>query len=575
MNKFQSFLLAGSFFFTNFSFAQTFPVGNLVVNGTASIAGVTSVSGGLNSSGNSVFSAPVTVSAPSTFSGIANFTVPPTAPTAALGTNNTQVATTAFVQNTGIRYPVSGGRSFSSSAPLSAAAFGGWGIVTGQNVTITLPAISSVLAGSSFNFIPWSNPFTVTATGSATIFSSGTPATSQVFGPNESVTLTSDGNNWYATSGGMTSKVPGCLSILGFGGDNTGTFDNTTAFSAALAASPAGRACVFFPPGVYTFNSGQTINYTGNYQSVRLVGAGQEVTILNWGGGQGLSLNFLTDANTFHISDMTLTTATVGQGPAISVANTNGDSFATNQSASDITNVTIRGADGIGATDYWTYGVYLNGVSNVNLTNLFVIGETTHSHANGVFFGGTATTIPVVLNIQGSQFNELAAGVIYGNYAQGVTINQSNFTNDNIGVSVPAGETGLDQLNISGSQFNCFSEAIGLNSGVIQTGIVGNLFLIEGTSNGIYANNYYSTTITGNNFAPAASGLSNTIGISFVTNKALNSIVTGNTFSQLTTAVNLQAGSANVSVQSNAYSGNTNNVVNNCSSGCSVGVATP
>lgn len=76
---------------TNFFSAQSGTPGNLIVNGNLSVTGTTSLTGAMTGS-TAVFSGAVSSVSP-TFTGI------PTAPTATVSTNTTQIATTAFVQS--------------------------------------------------------------------------------------------------------------------------------------------------------------------------------------------------------------------------------------------------------------------------------------------------------------------------------------------------------------------------------------------------------------------------------------------------------------------------------------------
>ena len=75
---------------TNFFSSQTGSAGNFNVNGNLTVGGTTSLSGALTGT-TGVFSGAISSVSPT-------FTGTPTAPTAAAGTNTTQIATTAFVQ---------------------------------------------------------------------------------------------------------------------------------------------------------------------------------------------------------------------------------------------------------------------------------------------------------------------------------------------------------------------------------------------------------------------------------------------------------------------------------------------
>jgi hypothetical protein len=74
----------------NFYSSQTGSAGNFAVSGNLSVAGTTALSGALTGT-TGVFSGAISSVSPA-------FTGVPTAPTAAAGTNTTQIATTAFVQ---------------------------------------------------------------------------------------------------------------------------------------------------------------------------------------------------------------------------------------------------------------------------------------------------------------------------------------------------------------------------------------------------------------------------------------------------------------------------------------------
>jgi microcystin-dependent protein len=79
---------------TNFYNAISGSVGNFTVNGNLAVTGTTALTGALSGS-TAVFSGAISSVSPT-------FTGTPTAPTAAVGTNTTQIATTAFVQAAGL-----------------------------------------------------------------------------------------------------------------------------------------------------------------------------------------------------------------------------------------------------------------------------------------------------------------------------------------------------------------------------------------------------------------------------------------------------------------------------------------
>jgi hypothetical protein len=560
-------------------FGQTFQIHTLNVldntNSSSSTTGGATFAGGIGVVGN-IFSAGSVNGASGNF-GTGSFTslsasTSATVPTAALGTNTGAAASTQFVQAAGLHYQQTGGLAFTVNTSVGASSLGSWGEVQAAGLTITLPALSSTQFGQSFTFIPSNYGFTVAAAGSDIIVSVGAiNNTSYTVAPGESVTFTSNTSDWFVSLDGITSKVGSyCSSIMAYGGNNAGTAVNNTALTNALTVGGS-NPCVFLPPGNYSLNAGFSYTLPNNTASLTIIGSGQQVTnVTVSGSGDGFDFYFPSNANSIHFRDMTIMTNQAGGGTGVQVSNTTGNVVATDQTASDFTNVTFRGSDGIGATDYWVNGISLVNVSNFNFTNLFVIGPSAHNAGVGVKLNSTVGAYyPIVFNFQGCQFNELSQGIYYGQNVQGVTVNQSNFTNDSNGIWVPSGITGTDQLSVSGSQFNTFSEGIGMNSAVIQTSIVNNLFLIEANSTGIYFNSYSQSLVVGNNFG--CQSTTGTNAVTFVTRSALSALVTGNTFVQCATGINLTSTSTNVNVQSNSYNSNTNNVVNSCSSGCTVG----
>jgi nitrous oxidase accessory protein NosD len=226
--------------------------------------------------------------------------------------------------------------------------------------------------------------------------------------------------------------------------------------------------------------------------------------------------------------------------------------------------VTCRGTDGFGVTDYWQNCINIAGISNVNFYGVSCLGGFgggTTENGIGINIAGTASLVPVQFNVFGGLFSNLNEGIVYGDFTQGLSVSGSNFTNCSYGIHAPPSLTGLDQLSVSNSQFNCFTCGIRIETELIQTQIVGNVFLVESSSTGVFIDRCLSTQIIGNSFGNSGGATANN-GVQMITYVGLASVISGNTFCQLTTGINLAAGSQFVNVQSNAYSGNTNNVLN-------------
>jgi hypothetical protein len=124
---------------------------------------------------------------------------------------------------------------------------------------------------------------------------------------------------------------------------------------------------------------------------------------------------------------------------------------------------------------YWAKGLVVQSVSNINFYNLLIAGVGA-TGSIGVSLSGASSANGVVYNFTGSVFNNLDVGISHGTYIQGVTVSQSNFTAGNFGLQLIS-STGVDQVVVTGSQFNVAKEGIHSNGGV-QFIISGNLFLL-------------------------------------------------------------------------------------------------
>lgn len=360
-----------------------------------------------------------------------------------------------------------------------------------------------------------------------------------------------------------------CQNILSYGGAGDGVTANDTALASLLAAEPTGKKCVYFPPGKFKFASPVTYTMVNSIESLTITGAGADQTELTWGATNGLTINYIGSFNTVHIRDLTVSTSGIGAGTAIYLHQN-----ATNlpnpalTALSDITNVTIRGADGYVQTDYWATGVNVYGVSNINFVGMQVWGPSCGGCGSGfttvgmgVNVSGTSTLFPVVFNFSGCYFGWIGSGIQYGAYVQGMTVTQTNFIGGSYGIVVPSGliATTLDQLAVSNSQFNVGNAGIYEQTYVANSQFNGNLFLVASNSQGISLAQSCMYSITGNSFnLYSATNLNGIV----IAGSACGGVISGNTFSQMTTAVFLQSTSTGANVQSNFYLSNGTNVVN-------------
>ena len=367
-----------------------------------------------------------------------------------------------------------------------------------------------------------------------------------------------------ATTAFIANRGP-CANIMDFGGNNAGSANNDTALTNALAAASntSLSKCVYFPPGQFNFASQAGYTYTSHLQAVTFQGAGADVTTLYWPGGAGLGFNLKYSDNSVHVQNLTVTTGSNGATGA-GILLTNSFASTANSAQNSIDNVTVRGQDGYGISNYWQYGIDIIGVSNVNISGVEVYGGT--ATGTGLIIGtGSSSIIPIIYNISHSGFYNLNIGFSYNAYTQGVTVVSSNFTNNNYGIYIPAGQVLMDQLSVSNSQFNSLTNGfnIYLLSAISNVGISNNTFLINNNSSGFNLQNGSGiTTVTGNSFSPNTGSPSSVYGIVINGHTVAGTIITGNSFYNLTQGVALQAGSASVNVQSNVYNSCTTNTAN-------------
>lgn len=375
-----------------------------------------------------------------------------------------------------------------------------------------------------------------------------------------------------ATTSYVVQHSP-CPSIVDYGGDPTGANDNSTAWTSTLAASPSGNKCVFFPAGNFKFTSPISYTMTGAVESVTVLGAGADRTVLTFGATSGLTLNYINAFSSAHVRDLSITTTANG-GAAGLTLHQNATSLPNPalSAISDITGVVLRGADGYVISNFWSTGISLFGVSNVNFINDGLFGNAAFGGAGtGVTIAGTSLLNPAQFNFTSCVFDWNIVGINYGNFTQGVSVSQSNFVGGTEGIAAQVGVTNPDQLTVTGSQFNVTAVAIVEAVNVPNTMIYGNQFIVQTNGIGISLPAAGIYSIIANTFVKNG-GASNVNGI-VINNSTSPGVVSGNVFLNLTTAVNLQAGSTTANVQANSYVGNSNNVVN-AGAGNSVGLAT-
>jgi hypothetical protein len=257
---------------------------------------------------------------------------------------------------------------------------------------------------------------------------------------------------------------------------------------------------------------------------------------------------------------MTLSTSQVNSGIAINlngVGSNNGQFF-----QSDIQNVNICGDD-IGpsaSTEYWFIGILIVNWGAIDVSNVNTYGphESPGAAGGGVglyYEGNLAlTSYATILNISRSSFNYHVYGLAFGDYWQGVTVDQCNFNGETGTAAINIVGTGgtLVLLTITNSQFNYGGTyQISVSVPFENLTLIGNTISIynNGSVGVLLGVNVLNSIIIGNEFN-VAGGATGTFGIAC---NGTNGVIQGNVFQDCTTPVDLQGSSSNIGVNLNRY----------------------
>jgi hypothetical protein len=345
----------------------------------------------------------------------------------------------------------------------------------------------------------------------------------------------------------------GSFNVLWAGADPSGSASSDIAFAAAANVS----TCIYVPKGIYQLDNNFSFTIPAGEHGFTLFGDGAELTILFFPTNAGVTVNYNSaSSNLAHMRDLTLSAGQASGGTALQLVYSSSVNII--GGLSDVTNVKIRGND-YGQTLYWGTGIYCDGVSSVSFTNVSVTGCSSNHSGIGLNLVGNSIG-SIVFNIVDCIFDFLSTGVIYGNYIQGVTVFNSQFTGTVTGIYNGTGETNLDQLTVIGCQFSASGNSILLES---QTGncIFGqNQFGFNGTVNaGVMVKVAVSNiSCTGNIFIGNSS--TNTVGLEIMMGPT--GIIAGNVFALVSTGVLLGSATNHMNVQSNLYNAVTTQVSN-------------
>ena len=346
-----------------------------------------------------------------------------------------------------------------------------------------------------------------------------------------------------------------------FGAKGDGATDDTAAVQAAVDCCADANLTLAVPPGTYFCT--KPITATGNFH---LFGSGVRNTVFHFPTNAGFAFTLPDQFHSVHLRDFSVLGGSADTGNAAIKLHNAADAIPNpaNTALSDITNVCICGADYPATTNYWTCGIDIENVSNVNLCNVMVTGSALPQGV-GLSVHGTVDLPPVVFNFTDCTFNYLTSGIEYGDYVQGVTITGSNFTGCCVGVDAGPDLTGLDQLSVSNSQFNCSMAAINTRSFIPDFTFNGNVVFISGPETGqavgLNLVQAHRGAVVGNCFS-GFNSQEHTFGVVVYANLGAGIVVSGNSFHNLGAGIVLRGKSKGNKVQSNVYSDVISQVAN-------------
>lgn len=359
------------------------------------------------------------------------------------------------------------------------------------------------------------------------------------------VFVSSSGSRYYRLWDG------GKFNVLWAGADRTGVSSSDVAFARACAVTTV----LYVPRGRYQLTNALQLTVPSGNAAITVSGDGMEQSILYFPTNAGINISYETTGGSnsvSHIRDISITAGKAGTGAALSL--NYASSTGVGMGFTDVTNVRIRGDDGINSF-FWVNGIVVNGVSSINFNGVVITGCASFaSSGNGIVLQGNSVG-SIVYNVNACILDFLQNALVYGNYIQGVTVSNTNMTNCVTGIVVFGGQVGLDQLTVTGCQFDTTTYNILSQSLLGNVQIANNLLGFRNATGFAIYGMFTNIAITGNSIN--GQGSSNG-GNGIVITSGTTGVVSGNAFANLVTGVWLQQLTSHFNVQSNCYNAVTN-----------------
>ena len=306
----------------------------------------------------------------------------------------------------------------------------------------------------------------------------------------------------------------GCFSLTDYeGADATSASASDAAMTAMIADMVANGRGGFIPQGRFKLENPASIVLPAGYDGPAFLrGAHRQLSQLCWpapGGGLSITLNSKTMLQAVTIEDLALLTGVAGGGTALTIINNGVATGSLERSAVD--RVSIKGADGGNATDYWSLGMSIQGLSYLDVDRLSIVGSLGWL-GDGVRIIASEVVPSFISAFRSANFQGLQTCALLGSWVQGVTFTDNSNFGGAVGVDIPASESGQTQLFIGDSQ-SATSIALVRTASAYPDIIVHNNEILGG---GLLLNQAQRGSILGNHLIEqrAVPGTAITIGVS-------------------------------------------------------------
>jgi hypothetical protein len=473
----------------------------------------------------------------------------------------------ALVEDTGIPFGrvIQGpGTVVSGDLPAFSGTPGNAVVDSGVKASALIPQISSISSLRSATTTSLPNPVAYVIG-----YATGADGGESTFWHNSSDTTSADnggtiivdasGRRWYRETG------DNCFLIEWFGGRGDGTTDNLaawTAMAAVLSVQLNGAAIVFRSGGKYLFSSNTTFTYpAGRVYELEIDGPG---AILYWPNANGgMVFNASMPSHNLLLHGMHITTGQAAGGYGIYLSQSHPLQSFFNSSFRD---VVWRGDDTTTGSGSFGWTIAAN-VSNWSGTlwegcSFYSNGSGTLLEFSGTGAGGTGgTNYSIFHNITGCIFQTAQYCLVYGTFAQGVTVSQSNFQNADYAIYVPAGAEGLAQLQVVNNQLSCNIAQVLISVAIPLVMIANNWITGVADQAAVNFTQASGAAVVGNCFTLMGS---NTIAIACATDVGSAPFpiaITGNAINGAFVGVQLPTTGENILVSGNSFAFCTNPVV--------------